>query len=57
MAEEQYRKELVSPQGDTFISTSPVETNNLMYGHGYREKEEATPRKATAKKANGEESP
>lgn len=37
----EYRKELVSPGGETYVSTSPVETNDLIYGSGYREADEA----------------
>lgn len=32
----EYREELVSPEGRTVTSTSAVETNNLIYGGGYR---------------------
>lgn len=32
-----YRKELVSPDGDRYVSMSPIETNDLIYGSGYRE--------------------
>jgi hypothetical protein len=30
-----YRKLLVSPSGVTVVSTSPAETNDLIYGRGY----------------------
>lgn len=33
----EYRKELISPDGKTYVSTSPRETNDLIYGSGYRE--------------------
>jgi hypothetical protein len=36
MADE-YRKELVSRSGRIYVSTSERETNDLMYGQGYRE--------------------
>lgn len=36
-----YRKELVSPTGERYVSTSPVETNDLVYGSGYREVDES----------------
>lgn len=32
-----FRKELLAPNGDTYVATSPVEANNLIYGSGYRE--------------------
>lgn len=32
-----YRKELLSPGGEPYVATSPVEANNLIYGSGYRE--------------------
>lgn len=35
-----YRKELLSPTGETYVSTSAVETNDLIYGSGYREADE-----------------
>ena len=41
MAEE-YRKELVSPSGRTVLSTSERETNDLVYGLGYREPDTTT---------------
>jgi hypothetical protein len=34
-----YRVELESPDGETYISHSAVDTNNLVYGQGYRIKE------------------
>lgn len=34
-----YRKELVSPSGTTVVSTSERETNDLIFGLGYREAE------------------
>jgi hypothetical protein len=37
----EYRKELVSPSGEKYVSTSAVETNDLIYGSGYREVDEA----------------
>lgn len=38
----QYRKELVSPTGERYVSTSPRETNDLIYVSGYREVDEST---------------
>ncbi len=38
----EYRKELVSPDGDKYVSTSPTETNDLVYGSGYREADTST---------------
>lgn len=36
MADTVYRKELLSPSGKTVVSTSERETNDLVYGQGYR---------------------
>jgi hypothetical protein len=38
----QYRKELLSPSGDRYVSTSARETNDLIYGSGYRDADEST---------------
>jgi len=37
-----FSKTLISPTGDTYIATSAVEVNDLVYGSGYREADEAT---------------
>lgn len=36
-----YRKELLSPDGEKYVSTSAIETNDLIYGSGYREVDES----------------
>jgi hypothetical protein len=55
----EYREELISPDGRVVTSTSPVETNNLLYGGGYRraadvegEPGKPEPAKADAPKAD-----
>lgn len=51
----EYRKELVSPSGDTYVSSSPRETNDLIYNSGYREADSsASPQKAPAKPVSAE---
>jgi hypothetical protein len=37
MSESEYSVELVSPSGRKVISTSPRETVDLVYGHGYKD--------------------
>lgn len=32
-----YAKELLTPSGEKYIATSPIEANDLIYGSGYRE--------------------
>jgi hypothetical protein len=36
-----FRKELVSPDGTKYVSTSPREANDLVFGSGYREVNES----------------
>ena len=38
-----YAKELLTPSGDVYVSTSPRETNDLIYGSGYREVGQSNP--------------
>lgn len=52
----EYRKELVSPNGDKYVSTSPRETNDLVYSSGYREVDESASEPAKPAKANKEPS-
>lgn len=64
-----YRKELLTPDGERYVATSPVEANNLIYGSGYREAESSdtenpaptpaanTPKSASPLPAGGEKSP
>lgn len=50
-----YRKELVSPSGETYVSTSPRETNDLIYNSGYREADaSASPQKAPTRPVSAE---
>lgn len=55
MADE-YRKELVSPTGNTVVSTSERETNDLVFGLGYREPD-AKPATADIKPSTPEPKP
>ena len=47
-----YRKVLVSPDGDEYVSTSARETNDLIYGSGYREAEENADNTAASDKSD-----
>jgi hypothetical protein len=53
----EYRKELLSPGGDKYVSTSARETNDLIYGSGYREVDESTSDTSEASANGDEESP
>ena len=54
----EYSVELTSPDGRTVVSRSPVDTNNLVYGRGYKLKETKSKSgdKATTKKSGEENS-
>lgn len=50
----EYREELISPEGRSVTSTSPVETNNLIYGSGYRKAEDVKDQPDTKPEAKSE---
>lgn len=48
---DEYRVELIAPDGRTFVSRSAMDTNDLIYGQGYRLAEQSTQDKESAGKS------
>lgn len=53
----EYSVTLISPSGQKFVSRSPNDTNDLVYGQGYRRAEEADAEQAQAESKDSSETP